>query len=125
MKNFSDATAIKPSLTLDIVLRVKPVGTVLTHLKINESTWTTTIVKEEVFKHKVGITNTVNIQIQIERTHPEALAVDLEIDGNKILPLYQEQLGVNSYIDSNDIWSITIPNFYSWLHKITGQGWII
>lgn len=125
MKNFSDATVIKPSLKIDVVLRVKPVGTVLSHLQINDAEWAATITKEETFRHKVDLNSAVNVQIQINRTHPEALAVELEIDGNKILPLYQEQLGVNSYIDSNDSWQITIPNFYSWLHKITGQGWII
>ena len=125
MKNFSDATVTKPSLKLDVVLRVKPIGTVWTRLQINDAAWTTTMTKEETFSHKVNLVSPITIQIQIDRKHPEALEIDLEIDGNKILPIYQKQLGVKNYIDSSDVWQITIPNFYTWLHKTTGQGWII
>lgn len=125
MKNFYDATVIKPSLKLDIALRIKPTGSVPAQLQINDKLWTTTIFKEETFKYHVNIIDPIKIQIQIDRKHPEALEIELDIDGNKVLPLYQDQFGVNSYIDSNNIWRVEIANFYSWYHKITGQGWII
>lgn len=125
MKNFSDATAIKSSLKLDILLRLKPVGSVKTQLHINDTVWEARISEETEFKHEIGITDPLLIQIQIQRKHPEALEIELEIDGNKVLPLYQDQFGINSYIDSNNIWQVKISNFYPWLHKVTGQGWII
>jgi len=29
------------------------------------------------------------------------------------------------YIDFDDEWTIDIPNFYPWFHKVSGQGWIL
>lgn len=39
------------------------------------------------------------------------------IDGVEILPRYR-------YLADNDVLSIEEP-FYQWLHKITGQGWLL
>lgn len=125
MKNFSEARAIKPTLKLEVVLRVKPVGTVRSRLQVNDASWITEIAQEEVFKHAVELTDPIDIQIQIARQHPQALEVELEIEGHTILPLYQDALGITTcYIDSTDIWTVKIPNFYPWYHAITGQGWI-
>lgn len=126
MKNFYEATVTKSTLKLQIVLRVKPVGNVKARIQINDASWTTEITKEKVFVHEIKLTDPINIQIQIDRTHPEALEAVLEIDGHQILPLYQ-QLATppTCYLNTNSTWSFNIPNFYPWLHEITGQGWII
>ena len=39
------------------------------------------------------------------------------IDGIEILPRYQ-------YLSQNNILSIKGP-FYSWLHEVSGQGWLL
>jgi hypothetical protein len=127
MKNFSEATDIKSTLKLDIVLRARPVGTVKSQIRINGLIWTTDISdSEQLFRHEVALTDPIDIQIQIQRTHPEALEVELEIDGISVLPMYQHLANPPTcYIDNNSVWTYYIPNFYPWLHKITGQGWII
>lgn len=127
MKNFSEATDIKSTLKLDIVLRVKPVGTVRSQIRINRVIWTTDISdSEQLFRHEVALTDPIDIQIQIQRTHPEALEVELEIDGINVLPMYQYLANPPTcYIDNNSVWTYHIPNFYPWLHEITGQGWIV
>ena len=126
MKNFYEATVTRPNLRLEVILRVKPVGTVLARMQINDASWATEVAGEKVFKHEIGITEPIDIQIQIQRNHPEALEIELEIDGHKLLPLYQHLASpATCYIDSNKLWKFHIPNFYPWLHEITGQGWII
>ena len=126
MKNFYDATGIKPNLKLKVVLRVKPVGDVKTHLQINDANWDITLSKEEIFKHEVALTSPIEIQIQIQRQHPEAVEIELEIEGHKILPIYQDTIKCGDcYLNTNDVWKCSIPNFYSWYHNIRGQGWII
>lgn len=125
MKNFSDATAIKPTLKLEVVLRVKPVGDVKSQLQINDAVWNARINEETEFKHEIGITDSLYIQIQIQRQHPEALEISLEVDGYKVLPIYQDCVGVKCYLNHNTPWTVNIPNFYSFYHEITGQGWII
>lgn len=125
MKNFYEATGIRPNLKLEIVLRVKPVGNVKTRIQINDTSWAIDITKEELFTHEVNLNDPINIQIQITRHHPEALAIELEIDGNKILPKYQHlATPPTDYIDFDNTWSLKIPNFYPWYHTITGQGWV-
>jgi hypothetical protein len=127
MKNFYEATGIRPNLTLDVVLHVKPIGKVRTKLQINDAIWSTEISgDEQTFRHKVGLTDPVDIQIQIDRTHPEALEVELEIEGYKVLPTYQEYAGLDTcYINTNVLWKFNITNFYSWYHEVKGQGWIL
>jgi len=126
MKNFLEATATKPTLKLEVVLRVKPVGNVKARLRINDATWITEVTKEETFIHEIGLTIPVDLQIQIDRKHPEALEVSVDIDGHAILPIYYKSAGISTcYINTNDTWKLNIPNFYSWYHEIIGQGWII
>ena len=126
MKNFYEATVTKPNLKLQVVLTVKPVGNVKARLQINGASWTTEITKEEQFRHDINLTDPIDVQIQINRTYPEALEIELTVDGHKVLPLYQIALGISTcYIDNNNSWSVKIPNFYSWYHETTGQGWII
>ena len=47
------------------------------------------------------------------------------INDYEIIPKYQHHANPPvDYIDTNDEWTLTIPNFYQWYHVITGQGWI-
>jgi hypothetical protein len=87
----------------------------------------TRLVAEHHLGFQTPLTEPIEISIQlIDRQHPDAVEVELIVDGHKLLPLYQQSLGIDScYINSNNVWSLTIENFYSTYHTITGQGWII
>ena len=76
------------------------------------------------FQHP--LTDPLNLSINIKRTHPTAVIINVIVDGFLIIPLYQNlAVPPTDYIDFNDKWSLDIPNFYQWYHEITGQGWII
>lgn len=68
----------------------------------------------------------IDIKIIVTRQHPEAVEVNLAINGYEIIPLYQDTVATprTSYLDFNGEWTLHIPNFYSWYHNISGQGWI-
>jgi len=126
MKNFYEATVIKPTLKVNIVLHLIPVGSVKTHLKINDTSYNLEITKEQAIEHQVKLTDPIDIQIQVDRKHPEALVVKLQIDGHEILPKYQFLANPpTDYVDFPGIWAFKIPNFYIWLHEVSGQGWIV
>lgn len=125
MKNFYEATVTKPTLKLDINLVLNPVGeNIPCQITINNE-----IVFDETFSEvrtilgQVDLMDPIDISIQIERQHPQALEVILLIDNHEIIPKYQlHAVPPTNYIDFNEEWSIQIPNFYQWHHIITGQG---
>jgi hypothetical protein len=134
MKNFYEATVIKPNLKLSCCLSLK-----VTHdsmpciIKVNGQTMfedgisrQTQLIAEHHMRFQLPLTEPIDISIQlIDRQHPNAVEVVLTIDGHKILPKYQHLTSSQTcYIDSNDLWNFKIDNFYPWWHKQTGQGWI-
>lgn len=124
MKNFLEAQDIKPGLTLDCCLGVKHIhGNIDCVITVNGEIKTN--VEREVW-FSVPLDQPIDISIQpINRQHPAALELSLTIDGFEVLPKYQHLANPpTDYIDFNEIWSLQIPNFYSWYHEITGQGWI-
>lgn len=134
MKNFYEATVTKPNLKLSCCLSLKvthdPVPCII---KINRQTMfendpngQTQLVAEHYLGFQLPLTEPIEISIQmIDRQHPNAVEVELTIDGYKILPKYQHLASPQTcYIDSNDIWLFSVDNFYPWLHEQTGQGWI-
>lgn len=127
MKNFYDSTVIKPTLTLDVVITLTPVGQCPCNVSINESLIYDNMLSELTtlqFQHP--LTDPLNLSINIKRTHPTAVIINVIVDGFLIIPLYQNlAVPPTDYIDFNDKWSLDIPNFYQWYHEITGQGWII
>jgi hypothetical protein len=134
MKNFYEATVIKPNLTLGLCLGLKPThGPVTCIIKFNNecvfgqnASDDTKIIANTKLYHSVPLTNPVDISIQlIDRQHPDALELSLTVDGQEIIPLYMNQAEPpTNYLDNNDVWQLHIPNFYLWYHQITGQGWI-
>lgn len=134
MKNFYEATVTRPNLKLSCCLSLKnlhdPMPCVI---KVNGQTMfeddasgQTMLVTEHHFGFQTPLVEPIEISIQlINRQHPNAVEVELVIDGHKILPVYQHlALPQTCYIDSNDRWVFKIDNFYPWLHEVTGQGWI-
>ena len=127
MKNFLEATAIKSNLKLDIKIILEPVaGAVPCMVKISKAkVYEGMLDHPEEILHQISLTDAIDISIQINRQHPDAVIVTVVIDGYEIIPLYLNYATPpTNYIDSNDIWTFKIPNFYTWLHEVTGQGWI-
>ena len=129
MKNFYDATIIKPNLRLGINIKLVPV----------EQCYCTTIVNGAILNMgvltsstllvtDVGLTSPINIEISIERgQHPQAIIIEsITVDGYEIMPIYQHLATPPiGYLDVSGTWTFKIPNFYPWLHEQTGQGWIV
>ena len=126
MKNFYEATVIKPALKLDLQITLRPLGSVPCKVLVNGNIYyNSTLIKSVVLPVSVPLTDPVNITVQIDPVHPDAVDITVDVDDYEILPLYQEFLSVKTcYLDNNNVWSVTIPNFYPWLHGVSGQGWI-
>jgi len=126
MKNFYDSTVIKPTLRLDVVITLTPVGQCPCIVLINDGViYNNKLTELTVLQHSHSLIDPLNISINVTRQHPDAVIVDITVDGFPIIPLYQHYAQPpTDYIDTNDTWVLTIPSFYPWYHEITGQGWI-
>lgn len=126
MKNFYEATVIKPTLENNVTLTLRPVGTVKAKIWICDELFNfegiNTITQ---VKKTVKLSDPIRIVVHINRKHPEAIQIELSVDGFEILPKYQHLASPpTDYVDNNTPWILEIPNFYPWYHKVTGQGWI-
>jgi len=126
MKNFSEATAIKPGLKLSVSLILTPVGKLPCLVKFNNSIlFENTLVGSTVINHELGLEDSLDLSIQIHRHHPDAVLVSLSVDGIEILPTYLHLANPpTNYLDRPGTWTFKIPSFYPWYHEITGQGWV-
>jgi len=126
MKNFSEATIIKPGLTVNIKFTVTPIGQVPCLVKLGNKTLYEDTIKEPLTVDvDVSLTDPIDLSVQIYRHHPDAVIVSLTIDDINIIPMYQNQATPpTNYIDFNSTWTLNIPNFYPWYHELTGQGWV-
>ena len=124
MKNFYDSTVIKPTLTLDVVITLTPVGQCPCNVLINnESIYNNILSEVTVLQYSHPLTDPLTIAINIIRQHPEAVIVDITIDGLPVIPLYQHHAHpATDYIDTNNKWVLNIPNFYPWYHTVIGNG---
>jgi hypothetical protein len=126
MKNFYEATVTKSTLNCRVKLTLTPVGSLPCKVISNDKTiYEDTISSIQTLEWQVSLTDSINVQIQVYRHHPDAVAVALTVDDIEVLPKYQHlATPATCYIDSNTVWQFNIPNFYPWYHQITGQGWI-
>ena len=126
MKNFSEATAIKPTLTVNVKFTVTPKGQVPCLIKLgNKTLYEDTIKEVQTFELELPLVDPIDLSVQIYRNHPDAVVLALNIDDYEILPKYQHlATPPTGYVDFNTTWTFKIPNFYPWYHDITGQGWI-
>lgn len=127
MKNFYDATVIKPTLECQFYLTLDPIGQLPCWVRYNGHTiYENTIRSVEILEWSAPLTDPIDLQIQIYRNHPDAIKISMTIDNIDIIPAYQYLADPpTDYLDFNQIWCINIPNFYSWLHEVSGQGWIV
>lgn len=128
MKNFSEATDTKWNLTATLTIKLEPVGeNIPCRVTINqeETLLAKTINEPTIITETIRLEQLVDIRIKIEREHPQAIVVSMDIDGHEILPLHQHLAEPpTNYIDFEHGWRITINNFYQWLHEQEGHGWI-
>lgn len=127
MKNFSEATVIKPTLELKMVLDLKAIGICPCQIKINDQLeFHGGLIGNNTFIRHLALNDPIKVQITVDRQHPQAIEiVGLKIDNHEIMPLYLNQsTPPTNYLDFTGTWTLTIPNFYPWYHEITGQGWI-
>lgn len=125
MKNFSEALATKPNLKLTINLVLTPTGENIPCqvLVNNESVFDDTISSIKTITGDIDLLDPIDIRIKIQRKHPQAIQVMLVVDGWEVIPKYQHHANPpTNYIDTNEEWSFTIPEFHAWYHTITGQG---
>jgi hypothetical protein len=127
MKNFYEATVTKSKLTSTVELMLMPVGQCVAVVMINDNVvhdGLLTVSKSIQVKVK-PIDGPIDIKIVMTRQHPEALEVKVVIDGYDIIPLYLAHAKPpTNYLDFNGEWNLHIPNFYPWIHALTGQGWV-
>lgn len=127
MKNFYEATVIKPTLNLNITVTLEPVGECFCLFTINKQLWWGDVLKETTSFHAQSpLDAPIEFMIKPTRQHPQAIIVkDISIDGHSIMPIYMNQANPpTNYLDFNHPWKLKISNFYPWFHEITGQGWI-
>lgn len=125
MKNFSEALAIKPNLKLTINLVLTPVGeNIPCWVSVNnETVFDQNISSVQTITGDIDLLDPIDIRIKIQREHPQAIQLMLVVDGWEVLPKYQHHATPSTdYIDTDEEWSLSIPEFYAWFHKITGQG---
>lgn len=125
MKNFSEALATKPNLKLTINLILTPVGeNIPCRVLVNNNTiFNDSISSIQNITTDVNLLDSIDICIKIKREHPQAIQVMLLVDDYEVLPKYQHlAIPPTAYINTNEEWSITIQEFYSWYHNIIGQG---
>lgn len=126
MKNFLQATVIKPTLTINVKFTITPMGRIPCLVNLGAKTlYEDTIKETQTFEFDLPLTDPIDLSVQIYRHHPDAVIVSLTIDDINIIPMYQNQaIPPTNYIDFNSTWAIKIPSFYPWYHELTGQGWI-
>ena len=124
MKNFSEAMAIKDSLMIEIKLLLTPHGSVPTRCWVNgEMMVGGTIGAPQFVKKQIKLLDALEVRVKIEREHPDAVEVDIYIDGQEVMHKYNHHATPPTrYIDTNDMWVFQCDNVYDWLHKIQGHG---
>lgn len=127
MKNFSEATAIKSTLKLKMVLDLKAIGICPCQIKINDQLeFYGDLVGNNTFIRHLALDDPFKLEIIVDRQDYQAVEiVSLTIDNHVIMPLYLGHASPpTNYLDFTGSWSLKISNFYPWIHEITGQGWI-
>lgn len=129
MKNFYEATVIKPELTVDLEIHLKAVGSLPCEIQLNNQVLFSDIISGTmVFKRKLPLMSDILIEISVDRVHPEAVIVEnINVDNYNIIPAYQHVCSFDTnYIDfNNETWRLNISGgFYPWYHSVSGQGFV-
>jgi hypothetical protein len=134
MKTYSEILAIEPTLELEIDLGL--IGQPEYTLKVNNILYTDryNLIRVPI---EIPIEITIELYNKIYVSDSEtAIQVNaIRIENELIIPRYDHLVEyVNdhnytkptNYIGFNGVWKLSLqPCFFHWLHRVTGQGWII
>ena len=140
MKTYSDLQDIDQSINVKINLR--PVGMPNISVSINQTMFEYTgLSSPVVLEYRVGLLDNINIIIKLydkeyDINNETAIIIDnIVIDNIDIVPKFDylaeyindhNNNNPTSYLGFNGAWQLNINQpFYHWLHKHTGQGWLL
>ena len=140
MKNYSDLLDIDTRLNL--VIELEPIGHPNARVIVNrDSIDYPKLTESIILQYQIGLTDNINIDIIMYNKHytleyeTAVIIRRLSIDNIEIIPKYDylanyindhDNINPTSYLGFNGKWSLTIDRpFYHWLHKHSGQGWLI
>ena len=140
MNNYSDLQDIDTRLNL--VIELEPVGSPTATIIINNQQYdypqlTSPIIIDEY----LPLMDLINIDIILSNKHytleyeTAVIIKRLSIDNIELIPKYDylanyindhNNTNPTSYLGFNGKWTLTIDRpFYHWIHKHSGQGWLI
>lgn len=140
MKTYSDLQAISPYL--DISVNLRPVGLPNIWVRVNHDLIGYTALSESIIlNYRVGLLDNINISIELYNkdynniTETAVIIDNIIVDNINIIPKYDYLVEYindhdfkdpTNYLGFNGKWSLTINQpFYHWLHKHSGQGWLL
>jgi len=143
MKNFSELLATDTALNISVILN--PISNndhPNCRLSVNtQRLHSGPLFTEQTFNVKASLLEPVDIKIELYNKIYNAekeTAIKIKsicFDSFELVPNWTQLASYHndhnvgnptSYLGFNGIWQLTIDRpFYHWLHKITGQGWLI
>jgi hypothetical protein len=140
MKTYSDLQDIDTQLHLQ--LELAPVGKPAVLVMINQKQYDYSILTDLVIIDTfLPLMDSINIDIILSNKHytieyeTAVIIKRLSIDNIEIIPKYSylsdyindhNHNNPTNYIGFNGKWTLTIDRpFYHWLHRHSGQGWLI
>jgi hypothetical protein len=123
MKNFSDLTAIDTANCLSICLEIESHGNVEYKMQLNGN-----LITNSKTTIQIDLLAPIELTCQILDSNNGHTAVEiknLSINNIQVLPIYLNcAIPSTNWLNQVGKWEFKIPNFYTWYHEITGQGWI-
>lgn len=124
MSNFLKITDINTQDQLTVRLVTCAHGTIRYKIKINDI-----MVCADDIELKFDLFDPINLSVEVlefEEGSSGLEIISFTINDLIVLPTYRAHASSPvTYIDKLGTWRYSIPvNFYSWFHRISGQGWI-
>jgi len=140
MKTYSDLQDIDSRLNL--VIELEPVGNPTVKIIINDKEYDYTQLDSSIIINDyLLLMDLINIDIIMSNKHytleyeTAVIIKRLSVDDIELIPRYDylatyindhDNNNPTSYLGFNGKWTLTIDRpFYHWLHKHSGQGWLI
>jgi hypothetical protein len=140
MKNYSDLQDIDTRLNL--VIELAPVGKPTATVIINDKQYDyPQLLNPIIINEYLPLMELINIDIILSNKHytleyeTAVIIKRLSIDNIDLIPNYDylaeyvndhDNHNPTSYLGFNGKWTLTFDRpFYHWLHKHSGQGWLI
>jgi hypothetical protein len=140
MKTYSDLQAIDTGLQLQVEL--EPVGTPEVTISINGVKNHYHVLSDTIIlDYRVDLLDLFSVNIELSNKHytteyeTAVIIRRLSVDNIELIPKYDylaeyvndhDNDNPTSYLGFNGKWTLTFDRpFYHWLHKHSGQGWLI